>query len=38
MNRPKILLTWRQMLAYFGPVLLVLALLGLFTFMGLLQG
>jgi hypothetical protein len=37
MNRPKILLTWRHVLAYFGPVLIVLVLLGLFTFMGLLQ-
>ena len=35
MNRPKILLTWRQMLAYFGPVLIVLALLALFTVMGM---
>lgn len=35
MNRPKILLTWWQMFAYLGPVLIVLALLLLFTFMGL---
>ena len=35
MNRPKILLTGWQMFAYFGPVLIVLAVLVLFTVMGL---
>jgi hypothetical protein len=37
MNRPRILLTWRQMIAYFGPVLIVLALLVVFTLMGLFR-
>ena len=35
MNRPRILLTWWQVLVYLGPVLIVLAALAFFTFMGL---
>ena len=35
MDRPKILLTWWQIITYFGPVVIVLALLVLFTVVGL---